>query len=127
MNVMQAGELLARIQVHDNRKVDELTIEEWHHDLADVDFADALAAVRAHRRLPDPVYLSIGHVLAGVKRIRDARTAGVDHCQPPDADPDDVPAYLAALRAGYRRTAAGEVKRPMPRLDRLTKRPRELE
>jgi len=72
MDINDTARLLAVIQVGDNRKVDELTIQEWHHAVSDLDAADAVAAVREHRRKSGD-YLAPHHVRAGVKRIRDER------------------------------------------------------
>lgn len=75
----------------------------WHEAIGHLDPTDALAAVADHyanqtRRLMP------ADVIAGVRRIRGDRLAREPE-PVPDADPNDVPAYLAALRAGRHRAA----------------------
>jgi hypothetical protein len=133
MNHAEAGELLARIQVHDNRQVGEVTIEEWQHDLASIDYGDALAAVREHRRASTE-YLTANHVIQGVKRIREKRLEGFDADMVDyPGDPDDIPGYLAWRRRTVALVASGGqpppadraqlVTRPMPALGGVLKRP----
>ena len=81
--------------------------------LADVKLADARDAVKALVR--QRVFVDFHGILTGARRIERERLVGVDHGDPPDADPDDVSTYLAALREHRHRVAAGEIARPMPR------------
>lgn len=100
MNLLETGELLARIQVHDNRQVGAVTIEEWQHDLSKVAYADALQVVRDHRR-SSTEYLTANHILVGVRKMRNKLADGADRILPPPAeelDPDDTAAYNAWLR-----------------------------
>jgi hypothetical protein len=73
MMPQQLATLLARIQVGDNRKVDEVVILEWDAVVGDLDFDDAIAAVRTHRT-ESTEYLTPAHVVAGVRKIRALRT-----------------------------------------------------
>lgn len=80
----------------------------WSSLIGDLDRADALQAVEDHygaqtRRLMP------ADIIAGVKRIRAARLER-DPEPLPDADPDDVHAYKAALLAGRNRVADGTEK-----------------
>lgn len=61
--------LLARIQVLDNRQVDQLTIEAWSPLMADVDYAAAVNAVNEHFR-SSTAYLVPAHIVQGVDRVR---------------------------------------------------------
>lgn len=87
----------------------------WAEIIGDLDMEDCLTAVAEHytnetRRLMPK------DVIAGVKRIRLARLDyAVDEM--PDCDPDDVHAYLRALRENRRKRADGtEVERPVGQL-----------
>jgi len=82
VNFLETSELLARIQVGDNRKVDDLVIEEWWHLVKDLRLADAVEAVREHRRVSGE-YLTAQHVRAGVKRLRSARLDRTPLPEPP--------------------------------------------
>lgn len=98
------------------QKFDEYTPDAWHKLLEDLPFADCEAAVVAlGRRQP---FISPSEIHAEVRRIRAARIAEVPEAVP-DADPDDVPAYLAALRAGRTRAADGS-ERPRPVAELVT-------
>lgn len=93
MDVQQTAQLVALVQIGDNRRVDRAVVAAWHDLVHDLPLEDALDAVRAHRR-ESTDYLLPAHVIAGVKRIRKAR---LDAVPPPlpDVDPDDVAAYQA--------------------------------
>jgi hypothetical protein len=89
----------------------------WAEILGDVDLSAALRAVKAHyteehrRIMPADV----------IKRVRaervSFRTFELDNFNAvPDADPDDVPAYLDALRAGRLVDESPKTQRPMPQL-----------
>ena len=69
MNVDQLTMLLARIQVLDNRQVDELTIQAWTPLMEDVDYGEAVAAVNAHS-IESTEYLKPAHI---VQRVRAKR------------------------------------------------------
>lgn len=45
MNISETANVLAKIQVFDNRRVDEATILAWHEVLAEFDYQKALNAV----------------------------------------------------------------------------------
>jgi hypothetical protein len=67
MNIQELTTLLARIQVLDNRQVDELTIHAWAPLMADVPYANAVQAVNAHFR-ESTEYLKPGHITQRVWR-----------------------------------------------------------
>lgn len=71
MNIEQLTVLIARIQVLDNRQVDELTIQAWSPLMADVDYGDAVAAVNEHFRT-STAYLQPAHIIQAVARARRA-------------------------------------------------------
>ncbi|MFD4957118.1 hypothetical protein [Microbacterium sp. NPDC058389] len=108
MNIQQTSELLARVQVIDNRRVEEATILAWHELLDDVDLPTAVEAVRLHFR-ESTAYLTPAHVRQNVDRIRRA-----------DDDPTDewgnhLPVDEPALAAHARLSAAGVLAiEPLP-------------
>lgn len=69
MNVEQLTALLARIQVLDNRQVDELTIQAWTPLMVDVAYQDAVTAVNRHFR-ESTAYLQPAHIIQGVRASR---------------------------------------------------------
>lgn len=71
MNVQQTTELLLRIQVIDNRRVEEATVLAWHELVGDLDYAVAIEAVRVHQR-ESTAYLLPAHVRAIADRIVNA-------------------------------------------------------
>lgn len=89
----------------------------WADALEDVDYADAQQVVRhfVATRTSDQRWVTPGDIAAGVRKValqrlnRGTAAEGV-----PDADPDDVPAYLEALRDGRQRVLAGHDLRERP-------------
>ncbi|HXH77145.1 hypothetical protein [Nocardioides sp.] len=107
MNIPETSALLAMVAANDRRTVGDIDVEVWHDALDDMPFEDCRAVVRAHVRQSLSSWLSPSDIRAGVKRIRADRVARAVE-MPPDADPDDVAAYLEALRDGRCRTASGD-------------------
>jgi hypothetical protein len=69
MNIEGTNDLLVHIQIVDNRQVGDATVLEWHELVGDLDYDEALEAVRLHFR-DSTEYLKPAHVRAGVERIR---------------------------------------------------------
>ncbi|MHC3427226.1 zinc finger domain-containing protein [Streptomyces sp. DT18] len=98
------------------QKFDEYTPDAWHDVLEDQDLTAARrAAAVVARRQP---WVSPAEI---INEIRESRAvAAADFQGPglpaeiPDADPDDVPAYLAAIRAQRTRAANGAELKPRP-------------
>ncbi|MFI6033002.1 hypothetical protein ACIBBD_02230 [Streptomyces sp. NPDC051315] len=96
------------------QKFDEYTPDAWHDVLGDFALADARAAAAAvARRQP---FVSPAEIIDEIRKVRDARASAFQgpglSAEVPDADPDDVQAYLAALRGQRTRAADGlEMKR----------------
>lgn len=114
MTLTETAKVLGLIGVVDNRNVDQATIAAWHDLIGPLDFDDALAAVRDHRRV-STAYLLPAHVIGGVRSIRAARLAA----QPdplPGVDPDDVPRYQSERRR--LRAAAASPTHTRPALTR---------
>ena len=96
------------------QKFDEYTPDAWHDVLGDyrLDIARAAAAAVAKKQ----PFVSPAEIIAEIKRQRGDRASAFQGpglpAEVPDADPDDVPAYLAALRSQRVRAAEGfELKR----------------
>jgi len=76
VNLEQTAIVLARIQLIDNRRVDEEVIREWHLYLEDVaDVPAALEAITMHR-MESREWLMPVDIRRGVDRIRDAAITG---------------------------------------------------
>lgn len=84
MNTEEVTMLLARIQVLDNRQVDQLTIEAWTPLMAFTPYSDAVDAVNAHF-MESTDYLQPAHIVA---RVRSRRRAALPQTMS-EAAPDD--------------------------------------
>lgn len=72
MNTDQLTMLLARIQVLDNRQVDELTIQAWTPLMESIDYKAAVEAVNAHA-MESTEYLKPAHIVARVREAAKVR------------------------------------------------------
>lgn len=70
MTIDECKQVLTKIQLGDNRQVDRLVILEWFDNIGQLDYQDAIAAVRAHRQTAPDTYLMPGHIIGQVKRMR---------------------------------------------------------
>lgn len=95
MNIQETTELLTRIQIIDNRRVEEATVLAWFELVGDLDLAPALEAVRLHFR-DSTEYLKPAHVRAGIERIRVAGLGAQEDEHGNLIDPE--PAALAAYQ-----------------------------
>lgn len=66
MNLPELTQLLTRIQVLDNRQVDQLTIEAWTPLMAGVDYHAAVDAVNRHF-MTSTAYLQPAHIVQRVQ------------------------------------------------------------
>lgn len=111
----EAAQLLAFEATVSQRTVSELDAKAWARALFDVSLDDAVEAVTSLWRRSN-ARMTPFDVLVEVRRIRGDRLDRVVE-DVPDADPDDVSAWLAALRAGRVRVADGTVReRPVAAL-----------
>ncbi|GAA0423723.1 hypothetical protein [Streptomyces luteireticuli] len=108
------------------QRFDEYTPDAWHDVLRSYDLGDARQAVVA---LVDAgaVFVGVGEIAARVRQMRAARCRHIHGAgQPPevpDADPDDVAAYLVALRTHRTRAADPTARRrPLAELLAVTAR-----
>jgi len=110
-----AARLLGIAAAIDNRKVTEEAATMWAQILGGLDPEDCARAITQHFT-DSTEWLMPAHVRAGVRRIRSERLSREPE-PVPDADPDDVGAYLAAQRAQrYRRADGTERARPVAAL-----------
>jgi hypothetical protein len=104
---------------YDQRTIGEADVAAWQAALDDIDLGDAQRAVIGWYQSTRE-RIAVSDIRAWVRAIRAARLphigAGMEE-HVPEADPDDVPAYLAALRAGRAQLAAAGQRRYDP--DRL--------
>ena len=96
------------------QKFDEYTPDAWHDVLGDFTLADARAAAAAvAKRQP---FVSPAEIIGEIKRQRGDRADSFQGpglpAEIPDANPDNIPAYLAALRAQRTRAADGIELKP---------------
>jgi hypothetical protein len=78
MDDREIAQLLARINIADNRQVDEMVLGHWKEMVGDLPYQDALEAVNMHFR-ESLAYLLPAHVRANVERIqRDRAQRQVD-------------------------------------------------
>lgn len=104
----QIGKILACAAAFDNRTIGTADILAWWRVIGHLAPGEAEDAIIAHysesvdRIMP-------GHILARVKKIHADRLARTPDALP-DADPDDVAAWLAALREGRHRVATGQLE-----------------
>lgn len=73
MTIDELKQVVAKIQIGDNRQVDRLVLEYWWELIGNLDFEDAKQAVNFHRLEHPGVWLEPGHVKAGAIRARDIR------------------------------------------------------
>lgn len=98
------------------QKFDEYTADAWFDVLGDWPLATAQeAAAAVARKQP---FVSPAEIIAEIRQQRDAKADSFQGpglpAEVPDADPDDIPAYLAALRTQRTRAADGEQLKRRP-------------
>lgn len=63
MNLLETGDVLAKIQVFDNRTVDQATLAAWQEVLAGRELQECLDAVAEHHRT-STAWVMPGHITA---------------------------------------------------------------
>jgi hypothetical protein len=111
MTPADTAELLVLAAAFDRRTIGKADVLAWNAALSDLEFADAKDAIVEHFKASGD-WLMPYHVRARVKAARAKRLSLVVD-QVPDADPDDVPAYLDAVRSQRYRAASADA-RPRP-------------
>lgn len=112
MNMSEIATLLAMVAAFDRRTVGEADVVAWHEAIGDLRLEDARSAVVAHFRTSRDwlMPLDVRTAVTAMRRDRLERDMPTD---PPDADPNDPAAYIAALRDQRRRVGDG-TERPRP-------------
>jgi hypothetical protein len=72
MNYDECKRVLAKINLGDNRQVDNFVLAEWFDSIGDLDFQDCIEAVSMHRR-ESLDYLAPAHIHRNVHAIRTRR------------------------------------------------------
>lgn len=97
----QVKELLLKAALMDGRPVSQDVVDAWYPLLRPLDFEQAMAAMMHHFSTEDRKLMPV-HIVQGVRRLREEGMkeiiAGGQSKEIPDADPDDVPQYLEAVR-----------------------------
>lgn len=110
MNVQETAELLAKIQLIDNRQISDATVLEWWGLVDDLDIDVAVAAVDLFRR-ESTAYLVPAHVRQNVERILTAPEHPEDEWGNP-LEPDRL------AIAARERVQSGAGRRMLKALDR---------
>jgi Asp-tRNA(Asn)/Glu-tRNA(Gln) amidotransferase A subunit family amidase len=97
VNRQDTALLLGMCAAYDQRTIGDADALAWHEILSDLDFEDAKLAVVAHYRTETRRVMP-ADIRAAVKKIRAERVTHPDEI--PDADPDDVPAYVTGWGQG---------------------------
>jgi hypothetical protein len=117
MTPAQVAELLGFCAAFDRRTVGKADVLAWTTVLADVDFDAAKQAVTAHYA-NDTRWIMPADIRGTVRHNRADTAADIQGpglpAEIPDADPDDVAAYLAAVRQQRTRAANGQQLKRRP-------------
>jgi hypothetical protein len=119
MTPAETAELLGLAAAFDRRTIGRTDIAAWTAVLADLELDAAKQAVTAHYAT-ETRWIMPADIRQAVLKKR--AEAAADYQGPgltadiPDADPDDIPAYLTALRTQRTRAADGLKPRPMAAL-----------
>jgi hypothetical protein len=89
MTVDECKQVVAKIQLGDNRQVDRLVILEWFETVGFLQFEDARTAVTLHRQ-ESTDYLQPAHIIRLANRVKDARAIarGPVFCSEHDGYPE---------------------------------------
>lgn len=112
MEPVAIGDVLAVAAAFDNRTVGDADCIAWYRAIGHLNQQEVEEAIIAHY-METTDRIMPAHVLGRVGKIRALRLAHAGPEAVPDADPDDIPAYQAALREGRWRTASGMVSQPV--------------
>lgn len=121
MNLKEVQDLLLAVSTFDGRPVNEDIVGSWHTVLWNVQYEQAMEAMRQHFSTSDRRLMPV-HIIQGVKKIRaellkDYQGPGLSR-EIPQSDPDNVVQYLAEGLAQRSRVANGEVVSQAPQLMR---------
>lgn len=100
MTPAELKQVLAKIQLGDNRQVDPLVLREWFDTIGHLDAGDCLKAITMHRQ-ESAAYLMPAHIVANVRRQWAERS---EQALPPSRDyqahprPENYDAMAAAWK-----------------------------
>lgn len=72
MNLTETAQLLALAKQFDNRNYDKVTVAAWQELLDDIDYRDAVEAVKRHF-MESTEYLKLAHIRTGAQTIANRR------------------------------------------------------
>lgn len=98
MTVDECKQVVAKIQLGDNRQVDRLVIMEWFDTIGFLNFEDAIQGVKLHRQ-ESTDYLQPAHIIRLANRVKDARAIANGPVFCPEHDEYPLPC-LRCLRDG---------------------------
>ena len=111
MTPAECATVLAVAQSYDRRTVGEVDVVAWHRIIGRFAAVECREAVVGHYAKSREWCMPFD-VVAGVKAMRaDRRGRALEAV--PDADPDDVPSYLTALRDGRTRSGGNTKRRDL--------------
>lgn len=90
MNIDELKQVVAKVQLGDNRQVDRLVLEYWFELIGHLDIRDAFEGVNAHRRTSPGVWLEPGHVIAGARRAKETRLRAEQRASRPQIEPNRI-------------------------------------
>jgi hypothetical protein len=107
MNNQEAAALVRYVRATcPQQRIDEYTADAWYDVLFPFTVDEARVAIAAHVAAGN-AFIAAGEIVAAIRRARADRMAR--HTDPtPSADPDNIPAYQAELRATRQAVAAGQ-------------------
>lgn len=122
MDLPEVSKILALMAAYDQRKVGESDAMAWSEIIGQFDFDDAKAAVvafyafDADRRIMPADIVQFARTRRADRERRERAGSIAQQVEEdlPDADPDDIPAYLAALREGRTKPYDDGTARPRP-------------
>lgn len=100
-------------QLNPAQRIDEFTADAWHHVIGDLDFTEALDAIRAVARRQQ--WVAPCDIVAEVRTAHRERLEAADRAFLPVTDPDDVVEYRRELVEHRRSYALSAGPAPHPR------------
>ena len=83
MNKTDVAKLLTIASAVDNRRITEAAVNVWHDLIGHLDAEVAFEALRSFRRTQPGVYLEPGHILAEIRKAKDAQGVSYHPAPPP--------------------------------------------
>jgi hypothetical protein len=121
VNISETARIIAYVDARlgRNKEKNPLQAEAWHEDLETITYADAHRAARYLTVQPGVIEVKIGDLVAQIRKMRREILERIPDPLP-DADPNDVVAWVAALRESRRRLvnlSADELEALIPAIE----------